>query len=94
MKIAFANLLARTALTLALAGGAFGLSTATAVASPSAHGAHATAVTASKTAKKVGSPKAGQACTKAELGKTAKSGKTTLVCEKSGKTDKWVVKKK
>lgn len=93
MKISLVKRLATTALALGLAGGAFGLSTATALASP-AHEVHATATKHAKTAKKVASPKAGQACTKAELGKTATSGKTTLVCEKSGKTDKWAVKKK
>jgi len=94
MKISLTKRLATTALALGLAGGSFGLSTATAFASPPAHEVHATATKHAETTKKVASPKAGRACTKAELGKTAKSGKTTLVCEKSGKTDKWAVKKK
>ncbi|MDA8303417.1 MAG: hypothetical protein M0005_18200 [Actinomycetota bacterium] len=99
MKISLVKRLATTALALGLAGGAFGLSTATAFASPPAHEIHATAVKQAKTAKKtapakkVASPKAGKPCTKAELGKTAKSGKTTLACEKSGKSFKWVAKK-
>ncbi len=39
-------------------------------------------------------PKAGSACTKAELHKTApKTGKVVLTCEKVGKSFKWVAKK-
>ena len=102
MNISLAKRLATAALALGLAGGTFGLSASTAFASPAVHEAtlkHST--TAKKTApakktvpaKKVAVAKAGEACTKAELGKAEKSGKTTLVCEKSGKSYKWAVKK-
>ena len=36
--------------------------------------------------------KAGAKCTKALVGHTHKSGKTTFVCKKVGKTYKWEVK--
>ena len=102
MKISLAKRLATAALALGLAGGTFGLSAAPAFASPAVHEAtvqHATSAKktapAKKTtsAKKVVALKAGAACTKAERGKTEKSGKTMLVCEKAGKSFKWAVKK-
>jgi len=34
-------------------------------------------------------PKAGASCTKSEVNKTEKVGKTTLVCKKSGNSYKW-----
>ena len=107
MNISLAKRLATAALALGLAGGTFGLSTATAFASPAVHVVAAKKTTSAKKAtsakkttsaktttpgKKVASPSAGSACTKAELGKTAKSGKTTLACEKAGKGFKWVAK--
>lgn len=101
MNISLAKRLATTALALGLAGGTFGLSTATAFASPAVHVAAAKKTTSAKrttttktttSGKKVASPTVGSACTKTELGKTAKSGKTTLACEKSGKGFKWAAK--
>lgn len=108
MKISVAKPLAAALLTLGLAGGTAGLTTATASASPAPHetALHETALKHATTAKKkttptkktapakkLAAPKAGQACTKAELNKTEKSGKTTLACERSGKGFKWTVKK-
>lgn len=101
MNISLAKRLATAALALGLAGGTFGLSTATAFASPAVHVDAAKKTTSAKKTtpgktttpgKKVVGPTAGSACTKAELGKTAKSGKTTLACEKAGKGFKWVAK--
>ena len=76
--------LAPAVLALGVAAGSLGLTAGTAFASThsAAKTAHATTATA----------KLGGTCTKSELNKTSKVGKTTLVCKKSGKSYKWAKK--
>jgi hypothetical protein len=77
------NVLAKRAMTavvaLGIAAGATGFAPATAFAATHAH----KAVTHSHKS-------APAACTKATVGKTKKADKATWVCEKSGKSYKWV----
>jgi hypothetical protein len=73
MKIPVAKRLAPAILALCIAGGSLGAAAGPAFAS----GSKSTAA------------KAGAACTKSEVGKTAKVGKETLVCKKSGSKYKW-----
>jgi|GEM_PF-2438991 hypothetical protein len=75
---------------LGLAGGSVLFASAPAFASTHSHVDAHVAATAAKSKKPV--VKAGSACTKAELAKTALVGKSTLVCEKVGKGFKWELK--
>jgi len=82
--------LAPAALALGLAG--TGALAGSAPAWASVHSRATAHVAAKAKAKKPATVKAGASCTKAELGKTAVEGKSSLLCEKVGKAYKWEVK--
>ncbi len=73
MKIPVAKRLAPAILALCIAGGGLGVAAGPAFASSS----KSTAV------------KVGASCSKADVGKTAKAGKETLVCKKTDGKYKW-----
>lgn len=91
MKFPLLKKLAPAALALGLASGGALVGSAPAWAAAHSHVAAHAAATKSK-ATKTAVPKAGGACTKVELGKTAVAGKATLECKKVGKAYKWEVK--
>jgi hypothetical protein len=93
MKMTLVKRLAPAVLALSVAGGGLGIGATTAFAAAKTTTTKPAAkTTTTKPAAKKSAPKAGAPCTKAQAGKTAKSGKVTLVCEKAGKGYKWEVK--
>jgi hypothetical protein len=75
MKNSIAKRVAPAILALCIAGGSIAAAAGPAFASSSK--SHSTAV------------KVGASCSKADVGKTVKAGKETLVCKKEGSSYKW-----